>query len=61
MLHSGVLHHDVKPNNVLIGEAGHVKLADFGLSSSLQRRTNAGTLPYLAPELLRSMLKVPSL
>ena len=32
-----ILHRDIKPSNVLIATDGHVKLADFGLSSSLAR------------------------
>jgi hypothetical protein len=40
-------------SQVLIGANGHVKLTDFGLSSSAQRRKRAGTLPYTAPEVLR--------
>ena len=37
-------------SNVLIAASGHVKLADFGLSSSKARRKRCGTLPYTAPE-----------
>jgi len=48
----GVLHRDIKPSNVLISRSGHVKLADFGLSTSTQRRQACGTLPYVAPEVL---------
>ena len=48
-----VLHRDIKPSNALIAANGHVKLADFGLSSSISRRKACGTLPYIAPEVLR--------
>ena len=38
-LHSeGVLHRDIKPSNVLLGANGHIKLADFGLSSTLMKQ-----------------------
>jgi serine/threonine protein kinase/tetratricopeptide (TPR) repeat protein len=50
----GILHHDLKPANVLVA-AGQVRLLDFGLAvSANQHRTNDafGTLQYLAPEVL---------
>jgi len=53
-LHSQhILHRDIKPSNVLIGASGHIKLADFGLSTSMIVKKRSGTLPYVAPEVLR--------
>jgi serine/threonine protein kinase len=48
-----ILHRDIKPSNVLIAENGHIKLADFGLSTSMMQHKKCGTLPYVAPEVLR--------
>lgn len=55
----GVLHRDVKPQNILIDKHGNAKLADFG-SARLDGQTTmthtggvVGTLSYLAPEILR--------
>ncbi|ATZ27122.1 Serine/threonine-protein kinase PK-1 [Streptomyces lavendulae subsp. lavendulae] len=52
---AGFVHRDMKPENVLIGDDGRVKVADFGLVRSVDAATNTtgsilGTVSYLAPE-----------
>lgn len=57
----GVIHRDVKPENVLIAESGAVMVSDFGLAMPLHDEsarltltgTAVGTVDYMAPEQFR--------
>ena len=56
---AGIIHRDVKPENVLISDRGEVKVADFGLARAVTANSHAattglvlGTVSYIAPELV---------
>lgn len=56
---SGIVHRDIKAENVMYGKDGEVKLIDFGLSKAVANKhstltTIAGTPYYMAPEVIDS-------
>ncbi len=56
----GIVHHDLKPANILLTSRQKVKLSDLGVSREVTRPLTAhgtrisGTVPYISPEYLRS-------
>lgn len=62
---SGIVHRDIKPQNLLVGAFGQIKVCDFGVSSissseQFANRTSAVTYRYASPEELRGDATVTS-
>ncbi|NXV45494.1 KKCC2 kinase, partial [Uria aalge] len=58
-----IIHRDIKPSNLLVGEDGHIKIADFGVSNEFKGAdallTNTvGTPAFMAPETLSETRKI---
>mmetsp|Transcript_13711 Transcript_13711/g.9706 ORF Transcript_13711/g.9706 Transcript_13711/m.9706 type:complete len:99 (+) Transcript_13711:1121-1417(+) len=53
-----VIHRDIKPSNILLNNKGHIKIADFGVSSKIENTMDCmtsfvGTVTYMSPERIK--------
>lgn len=63
----GVIHRDIKPDNILMDEEGNFYLSDFGIAQALdpnnpveEQESFAGSLTYTSPEQIRGDSAIPA-
>ncbi|XP_071483363.1 serine/threonine-protein kinase 32B-like [Diadema antillarum] len=53
-----IIHRDIKPDNILLDEDGHVHITDFNIATIVKENTYgtsmSGTKPYMAPEIFQT-------
>lgn len=51
----GIMHRDIKPQNIVFEESGYCRITDFGVSKQFTEnnaKNTSGTLGYMAPEVV---------